>query len=116
MAGSDISQEFLCIRCPGKGNETVDIDVMGHCTRRTADSFLQTRRYGIDDPDNYSSDEALAKLSADALLYCDPDTGEMFEDTGDYDAALLGAKCARAVLSGLCAQDRDEVLFKSEID
>jgi hypothetical protein len=116
MADTEESQKSICVVCPGRGKKTVDMNVMGYCKWRTLDSFLQTRRYGIEDPDSYSSDEALAEQSASALLYCDEDSGEIVEDTGDYDAALLGAQCARMVLSGLCKLSKDVVLRSSDID
>ncbi len=116
MANAEESQEYICGACPGKGDKTVDNTVIGHCERRKVDSFLQTRRYGIEDPGAYESDEALAELSADALLYFDDESVDDQPDTGNYDAALLGAKCARKVLSGLCELGRDEVLRNSEID
>jgi hypothetical protein len=109
-------QPYLCNGCPAKGFQGVDFDLQGGCPYTTADSFRQTRRYRIECPDDYESNEQMAKLSSATLRYYDPEEDDYFERQGDIDAARIGILCAEEFLKGNCQKTRDLILNESEID
>ena len=108
-------EPFLCDGCPGKGNPYVDFDVNGSCYFRSVDSFLQTRRYRIECPEQYSSNKELAELSSAYLRYFDEEAGEYFEEQGRIEEAYLGILCAERFLAGHCTKTRNQILKESEI-
>ncbi|HLB65994.1 MAG TPA: hypothetical protein VJJ78_00130 [Candidatus Saccharimonadales bacterium] len=110
------NQPYLCDGCPGKGNGGVDFDVSGFCFWPSSDSFRQTRRYRIECPDDYSSNEEMAELSSSFLRYYDPEEDDFYEGRGDISAARLGILCAEQFLAGNCAKTEQQILRDSEID
>lgn len=109
-------EPFLCDGCPGKGNRSVDFDVDGSCYFGTVGSFRQTRRYRIECPDDYESNEEMAELSSQYLRYFDLEEGEWFEEHGRFDEAMLGIRCAERFLAGHCPKSKAQILRESEID
>ena len=109
-------QPFLCDGCPGEGRPEVDFDVHGSCAYMSVDAFRQTRRYRIESPDDYASNEEMAELSSKYLRYYDPESDEYFETSGSIEGAYLGILCAERFLAGACPKSRAEILRESEID
>ncbi len=110
------SKPFLCDSCPGRGNPAVDPEVIGSCPRYKIDSFLQTRRYRIECPEDYESNEEMAEMSASCLRYFDYETDDFYEETGDVTSATIGIECAERFLGGLCAKSLAQILDESQID
>ena len=79
-------------------------------------SFLQTRRYRVEDKSSYESNESLIELSARALRYYDEEADDYFEAEGDIDSARLGIPCAERFLAGDCDKTEQEFTLESEID
>jgi hypothetical protein len=106
---------FLCATCPGKGNWDVDLDT-GASPYATIDAFRQTRRYRLQNPEDYETNEEMAEASARFLRYYDSETDEFYEKEGDVDAAHLGIKCAEHFLAGLCTKSLTQIVVESDID
>lgn len=108
---------YLCNTCPGKGDASVDFEVIGSCPIFTANSFRQARRFWLEDPDDYGQNiDELAESVANGLIYYDEETGDNYFVDGDFDAARLGGLCAQQFLAGDCTKTRAQIEIESDTD